>query len=134
MPRVSAAPNSVRMRSIVQASITSPNRAAGTPTMLSGVATRRSQTDTSWAPAPSAGPSIAAITGADSVVNPRSTRARSPREDALFDTGEVGAGAECRRRPGQHDRPCVGHRLLCVEEGQQRLVIDRVAPLPDDRA
>ena len=51
--------------------------AAGIPNTLVGVATRRSVAMANWAPAPSAGPSIAAITGTDRRPNPRSTAARS---------------------------------------------------------
>ena len=48
----------------VQWSTTNPSRAAGMPSWLSGVAMRRSQATTTCVPAPSAGPSMAASTGA----------------------------------------------------------------------
>ena len=98
-------PSSRAMRSTVQWSTTRPSRAAGMPKRLAGVATRRSQAMASCVPAPSAGPSTAAIVGIGSSMKPRSTAEQRRRELALLDAGEVGAGAERRRRAGQHERP-----------------------------
>ena len=55
------------------------------PNRLAGVATRRSQATASWVPAPSAGPSTAAIVGIGSSVKPRSTSAERPGELAFLD-------------------------------------------------
>src|SRR6056297_2054884 len=77
MARAIGGENSEARRRIVQWSTTSPSFAAGMPTTLPGVATRRSVEIASWAPAPNAGPAMAAITGTGSDPNPRKTAPRS---------------------------------------------------------
>ena len=99
------------------------------PKRLAGVATRRSQAIASCVPAPSAGPSTAAIVGIGSSLKPRSTSAEQRGELALLDAGEVGAGAERRRRAGQHEHRVPPPPRLGVEEAEQRGVVDGVAAL-----
>ena len=130
--------NSVASRRTVQWSTTSPSLAAGTPTTDVGVAMRRSVAIANWAPAPSAGPSIAAITGTVSVAETSEHGAQVGRELTLLDAVEIGAGAERRRGAREDDDPHVvwrlrGDRRLGVEQLQQRRMVDRVAPIRADR-
>src|SRR6056297_2947714 len=97
MARAIGGENSEARRRIVQWSTTSPSFAAGMPTTLPGVATRRSVEIASWAPAPNAGPAMAAITGTGSDPNPRRTAPRSvancPSSTPLRSAPALKAGA-----------------------------------------
>ena len=122
-------PSSRARRSTVQWSTTRPSRAAGMPKRLPG----RRHAQVAGDGELRAGSERRAVDGGDrrdrQLAEPAQHAAQRGGELALLDAGEVGTGAERRRRAGEHEHPRVGRLALGVEQAEQRGVVDGVAPL-----
>ena len=97
MERATLSPSSRTRRRTLRSWMASPSRAAGTPKRAPAPTTRRSAAQASSVPAPSAGPSTAAITGWGS--------SGSPSSSALSATRNSSEWTPWRSAPAQNARP-----------------------------
>ena len=101
-----------------------PMRTSVRANVIASSTTTRSHDAINPMPPARAGPFTAAIVGTSASIRRVSTRDERPRVGRpVAPLLEVGAGAERRRRVGQHDRPCrpVGDRRLGRIEGDDEV-------------